>query len=82
MMALAGKGRPGREGARMGLWGASQGVAFGLGGIIVSLSSDLARSLMPTQGQAYAIVFAGEAALFVVAAVIAARMNAGAFRKQ
>jgi BCD family chlorophyll transporter-like MFS transporter len=81
MMALAGKGRPGREGTRMGLWGASQGVAFALGGIIVSLASDLARSVMPTQGQAYAMVFAGEAALFVFAAAIAARMNAGASSK-
>ena len=81
MMALAGKGRPGREGTRMGLWGASQGVAFGLGGIVVSLSSDLARSLMPSQGQAYALVFAGEAALFIVAAIIAARMNRGTYSK-
>ena len=32
MMALAGQGAGAREGTRMGLWGAAQAVAFGLGG--------------------------------------------------
>ena len=31
MMALAGAGRGGREGVRMGLWGAAQAIAFALG---------------------------------------------------
>ena len=33
MMALAGEGRRGREGTRMGLWGAAQAVAAGFGGL-------------------------------------------------
>ena len=33
MMGLAGEGREAREGVRMGLWGAAQAIAFGLGGL-------------------------------------------------
>ena len=33
MMRLVGEGRSERQGVRMGLWGAAQGVAFGLGGL-------------------------------------------------
>jgi hypothetical protein len=33
MMALASAGGPGREGVRMGLWGASQAIGFALGGV-------------------------------------------------
>jgi BCD family chlorophyll transporter-like MFS transporter len=33
MMRLATEGAPGREGVRMGLWGAAQAIAFGLGGL-------------------------------------------------
>ncbi len=32
MMGLAGGGGPGREGVRMGVWGAAQALAFGIGG--------------------------------------------------
>jgi BCD family chlorophyll transporter-like MFS transporter len=76
MMTLAGEGRAAREGTRMGLWGASQGLAFGLGGILSSGASDIARSVFAAPGPAYAIVFAGETALFLVAAAIAVRASA------
>lgn len=76
MMALAGQGRAGRQGVKMGLWGAAQGLAFGLGGILSSGASDIARGLAASPGIAYAIVFAGEAALFLVAAAIALRVRA------
>jgi BCD family chlorophyll transporter-like MFS transporter len=33
MMALATEGRAAREGVRMGLWGAAQAIAFGVGGV-------------------------------------------------
>ncbi|MBU2533141.1 MAG: BCD family MFS transporter, partial [Alphaproteobacteria bacterium] len=34
MMGLAGVGRANREGTRMGIWGAAQAIAFGLGGFL------------------------------------------------
>jgi BCD family chlorophyll transporter-like MFS transporter len=77
MMRLASEGRHAREGVRMGLWGAAQAVAFGMGGLVGTGASDLARWLIGTPAMAYASVFAFEAALFVVAAVLAARLNAG-----
>ena len=75
MMRLASEGRASREGVRMGLWGAAQAVAFGLGGLVGTGASDLARWLIGTPGLAYATVFAFEALLFVGAAVLAARLG-------
>ncbi len=75
MMRLAGEGRGTREGVRMGLWGASQAVAFAMGGLLGTAASDFARWLIGTPGSAYAAVFVFEALLFVVAAVLA--MNVG-----
>jgi MFS transporter, BCD family, chlorophyll transporter len=80
MMGLASTGHRHREGVRMGLWGAAQAIAFGLGGFLGTLASDVARALVTNPGPAYALVFAGEAALFVVSvglAVGAARPAAG-----
>ncbi|MBY0469138.1 MAG: BCD family MFS transporter [Burkholderiaceae bacterium] len=73
MMSLASQGRESREGVRMGLWGAAQAVAFGLGGLVGTGASDLARWWFGTPGVAYAAVFAFEAALFVLAAWLAWR---------
>lgn len=75
MMSFAGQGRASREGVRMGLWGAAQAIAFGLGGFIGAASSDIARLLMDSQGLAYGLVFAVEATLFIAAALIAARLG-------
>ncbi len=75
MMRLAGQGRQAREGTRMGLWGGAQAVAFGLGGLLGTAASDLARWLVGTPAQAYAAVFALEALLFVGAALLAARVE-------
>jgi len=78
MMALVGSGRASREGVRMGLWGAAQAIAFGLGGFLATVASDLARLLLGTPVLAYAAVFAIQAALFVVAAVLAMRLGGAA----
>ncbi|ACK51002.1 PUCC protein [Methylocella silvestris BL2] len=78
MMSLAGLGRPGREGVRMGLWGAAQGLAFGLGGLCSAGASDFFRAIFASQGSAYALVFAAEAVLFLFAAAIAASLQANA----
>ncbi len=74
MMALATQGAPGREGVRMGLWGAAQAVAFGIGGLLGAAASDLARLLIGTAAEAYAAVFALEGLLFLVAAALAWRV--------
>jgi BCD family chlorophyll transporter-like MFS transporter len=71
MMRLAGHGREHREGIRVGLWGAAQAMAFGLGGLAGAAASDLARWLVADVGMAYALVFAVEAMLFAGAAVLA-----------
>ncbi|MGF3021346.1 BCD family MFS transporter [Methylobacterium aquaticum] len=79
MMALAGHGGTpdgeSRHGTRMGVWGAAQGVAFGLGGFLGAAGVDLARLAVGTVVPAYAAVFVTEAALFLVAAGLAYRIG-------
>lgn len=74
MMALASQGRTGREGVRMGLWGAAQATGFALGGVLGTAASDLARWLIGSQVAAYVSVFGAEALLFVLAALLALRI--------
>ncbi len=81
MMALAGAQAPGREGARMGLWGAAQAVAFGAGGLLGTAAVDGMRALTGAPAPAYASVFAAEAALFVIAAWLAVQVGADAARR-
>lgn len=75
MMDLAGAGGGGREGIRMGLWGAAQAIAFGMGGFTGAAGLDTARALLPSTADAFVLVFAGEAILFVVAATLALRIG-------
>lgn len=75
MMRLAGEGREQREGVRMGLWGAAQAIAFGVGGLAGAVASDIARWMIGSTSSAYALVFGLEAALFIVAARMAARIG-------
>lgn len=73
MMGLAGAGKKTREGVRMGVWGASQAIAFGLGGLIGAVGVDIAREAIGHDGRAFQIIFSLEAALFVCAAALAVR---------
>ncbi len=75
MMQLAGQGKRASEGVRMGLWGAAQAIAFGLGGLIGTGASDLARWFIANPGVAYSSVFALEALAFVVAGLLAWRID-------
>lgn len=75
MMRLASQGRQAREGVRMGLWGAAQALAFGLGGLLGTAASDLARWLIASPGLAYASVFGFEALMFAVSALMAWRIG-------
>ncbi len=75
MMGLAGKGARGREGARMGVWGAAQALAFALGGLVGTGLADLARWGGASALDAYAFVFVIEAAAFVASGEIARRLG-------
>lgn len=75
MMALAGQGRGGREGTRMGLWGAAQAIAAGFGGLLGAGAVDIARGLM-ADAPAFGLVFLAEAALFALTALMALRVIA------
>lgn len=72
MMGMMGEGGTSRGGTRMGLWGAAQAIAFGLGGLAGSTATDIARWLMGAAIPAYALVFMLESVLFLVSAVLAA----------
>ena len=76
MMALAGEGREAREGTRMGLWGAAQAVAAGVGGVLGAGAVDLARHFIATP-KAFGVVFIAEAALFVAATLMAQQIIEG-----
>jgi BCD family chlorophyll transporter-like MFS transporter len=74
MMGLAGAGAGAREGTRMGLWGAAQAVAFGMGGFVATILVDLAKLVVAAPLAAYALVFVGEAVLFLYSALLASRI--------
>jgi MFS transporter, BCD family, chlorophyll transporter len=71
MMNLVSAGHRNREGTRMGVWGASQAIAYGTGGFLGTLASDSARHLLPSASLSYALVFAAEAGLYLIAAGLA-----------
>lgn len=71
MLGLASDGKGSGEGARMGVWGAAQAIAFGTGGLAGALIVDLLRGPAGQDGVAFGTVFALEAAMFIVAALVA-----------
>jgi BCD family chlorophyll transporter-like MFS transporter len=75
MMSLAGAGGAGREGVRMGVWGAAQAIAFGAGGFLGTAASDVARWLLGSPVSAYSSVFAIEATMFLASAWLATRIT-------
>ena len=80
MMGLAGADGGGREGIRMGVWGAAQAIAFGLGGLIGAIGVDIGRALIGSTPQTFTLVFSIEALLFLVAATLALRVTAAPAR--
>jgi BCD family chlorophyll transporter-like MFS transporter len=71
MMALASQGRSGREGMRMGLWGAAQAMAFGAGGFLGTVVLDASRLVGLSGGASYSVVFGLETVGFVLACWLA-----------
>ena len=76
MMELSSSGGQGREGLRMGVWGAAQALAFAAGGLSAGGSVDLSRWLLGSAGSAYVVVFCLDAMLFVAAVWWALRLSA------
>lgn len=72
MMALAGTGPERTRGTRMGVWGAAQALAFGLGGLAGTVAVDLAGMVTTEPVTAYRAVFLAEALAFVASAILAA----------
>jgi BCD family chlorophyll transporter-like MFS transporter len=77
MMALAGEGKAGRDGLRMGLWGAAQAIAMGLGVFLGTVAVDVAAHVLARPEAAYATVFALEGLMFLVAAALGFAATAG-----
>ena len=65
-----------REGVRMGLFGASQAIAFGIGGFAGTALADVSRLALGSPVMAYATVFAVEAGFFIFAALLATAVGA------
>jgi BCD family chlorophyll transporter-like MFS transporter len=76
MMLMVGKGRQKREGVRMGLWGAAQAIAFGVGSLAGAMALDAAKMVMHDPASAYAAVFIADAVLFVAAGMLALTIGA------
>lgn len=75
MMSFAGGGRHAGPGARVGLWGAAQAAAFGIGGFVGAFGLDVMRHTIGSGPAAFAVVFGCEAGGFLAAAVIALRLG-------
>jgi len=76
MFEFAGEGAGGREGVRVGLWGAAQAIAFASANMLATALTDVGRAMLGAAGPAYGAVFTLEALLFVSAALMALRLAA------
>ncbi len=74
MMSLAGQGRNGREGTRVGIWGAAQAIAAGFGGLLGASLVDMMRLILASDATAYGTVFLFEAALFIASSALAIKV--------
>ncbi|MEM9233884.1 MAG: BCD family MFS transporter [Pseudomonadota bacterium] len=78
MMTLASAGPKAREGTRMGVWGAAQAIAFGIGGLAGAAAIDVARGMIGHTATSFALVFSIEATVFVIAAFLAIKVGVSA----
>ncbi len=74
MMRLANEGPDGRSGVRIGLWGAAQAIAFGIGIFLGTAGVDAFRILLDLPTFGYNVVFTLAAVLFMVAGWLAFRV--------
>lgn len=73
MMALTAAASKGDTGLRLGIFGAAQGIAYGIGGFSGGILSDVAKLVLGSPAAGYAAVFVLEAVLFAGAALLALR---------
>jgi MFS transporter, BCD family, chlorophyll transporter len=69
-------GHKSQEGVRMGLFGASQAIAFGAGGFVGTILADLLKFYTQSNAISYGVVFGLEAALFIASAFLAMHIGA------
>ncbi len=81
MMQLVSRGRDGREGVRMGMFGAAQAIAFGAGGLAGTVVLDVGRLVTGSAGGGYVTVFVADGLLFLASALLAARIGRPATEK-
>ena len=62
--------------------GAAQAVAFGIGGFLGTFAIDAARWIFNSPAAAYGLVFTAEAMMFVVAGVLATRIDRMAMSRE
>jgi BCD family chlorophyll transporter-like MFS transporter len=75
MFTFASAGQKSREGVRLGVWGAAQAIAFGLGGFLGAIGLDVMRQVVDSIPVAFVTVFSIEAGLFMVAAAMAMQLG-------
>jgi BCD family chlorophyll transporter-like MFS transporter len=78
MMQLAARDGESRAGTRLGVWGAAQAIAFGLGGLAGAALLDLATVILRDPAAAFAAVFLTDSLLFVLSATLAIGITRGA----
>jgi MFS transporter, BCD family, chlorophyll transporter len=76
-MFSAAAGHSSREGIRMGLFGASQAIAFASGGLLGTMIVDVLKLFAHSNAVSYGAVFGLEAALFIYSALLASRLGSG-----
>lgn len=74
-MFSAAAGQSSREGIRMGLFGASQAIAFAAGGVVGTVIADILKYFTHSNATSYGTVFGIEAALFILSALLAMRLG-------
>ncbi len=75
MMGLMSQGHRGRDGVRMGVWGAAQALAFGTGAILGAAIVDVLQQFDVATASAYASAFAVLGGLYLGAALLAAQLS-------
>lgn len=74
-MFSAAMGGTSREGVRMGLFGASQAIAFGAGSFVGTMMADGLKLVTHSEAISYGGVFGIEAVLFIISAMLAMQLG-------
>ncbi|MEO1573680.1 MAG: BCD family MFS transporter [Pseudomonadota bacterium] len=75
MMSMVSEGHENRDGVRMGVWGAAQAIAFGLGGVLGTALVDIVQWFSQSVSLSYALAFLLQASLFLGATLMAISLS-------